>query len=402
MAVLVAGLSSTQNRAASAEIILGMSAAFTGASGQLGIELYRGAQAYFAEVNATGGIAGRPIRLMTLDDGYTPTRAIHNTITLVEKEQVPLLFGYVGTPTVTRVLPLLKRYESRGPYLLFPFTGAEPHRQLPYKDFVFNLRASYLQETAGLVDNVIGIGRRRIAIFYQADAYGRSGWDGVRKALAHHDLKLVGEATYRRGTPYATSMKAQVDALRASGADAIIAVGAYAACAAFVRDVVAAGWDVPIANVSFVGSESLLELLLQEEQRSKRSYTKGLINSQVVPSYEDVTLPGVRRYRALMDQHKPAPPALVPASTAMLSYSFVSFEGFLNAQLLTEILRRSGGRTDRDSVLKAFQSVDNFDLGIDAPVSFRGGRTQGLDTVYYTHVQGGRFVPLENWKAWAR
>jgi hypothetical protein len=133
--------SSAQNRAASGEIVLGMSAAFTGASGQLGIELYRGAQAYFAEVNATGGIARRPIRLMTLDDGYTPTRAIHNTITLVEKEQVPLLFGYVGTPTVTRVLLLLKRYESRGPYLLFPFTGAEPHRQLPYKDFVFNLRA---------------------------------------------------------------------------------------------------------------------------------------------------------------------------------------------------------------------------------------------------------------------
>lgn len=120
VAALVAGLSSTQNRAASAEIILGMSAAFTGASGQLGIELYRGAQAYFAEVNATGGVAGRRIRLMTLDDGYTPTRAIHNTIALVEGEQVPLLFGYVGTPTVTRVLPLLKRYETRGPYLLFP------------------------------------------------------------------------------------------------------------------------------------------------------------------------------------------------------------------------------------------------------------------------------------------
>ena len=402
VAALVADVSSGQNKTTAAgEIVLGMSAAFTGASGQLGVELYRGAQAYFAEVNATGGIAGRPIRVLTLDDGYTPTRAIHNTIALIEGEQVPLLFGYVGTPTVTRVLPLLKRYESRGPYLLFPFTGAEPHRQLPYKDFVFNLRASYLQETAGLVDNFIGIGRRRIGIFYQADAYGRSGWDGVRKALGRHGLKIVSEATYQRGAPYSTSMSAQAEALRASGADAIVAVGAYAACAAFVRDVVNAGWDVPIANVSFVGSESLLELLLEEEQRSKRSYTRSLINSQVVPSYEDVTLPGVRLYRALMDKHRPAPPALAPPASARVSFSFVSFEGFLNAQLLTEILRRSDGRTDRSSVLKAFQSVENFDLGIDAPVSFRGGRTQGLDAVYYTHVKGGRFVPLDDWKAWA-
>ena len=402
VAALVVGASSNQNKTASGEIILGMSAAFTGASGQLGIELYRGAQAYFAEANANGGVAGRPIRLVTLDDGYTPTRAIHNTIALIEREQVPLLFGYVGTPTVTRVLPLLKRYESRGPFLLFPFTGAEPQRQLPYKDFVFNLRASYLQETAGLVDNFIRIGRRRVAIFYQADAYGRSGWDGVRKALARHELRIASEATYKRGSPYAMPMTVQVEALRASGADAIIAVGAYAACAAFVRDVVNAGWDVPIANVSFVGSESLLELLLEEAKRSGRSYTRGLINSQVVPSYEDLTLPGVRAYRALMDKHKPAPPPLVPATSALLPYSFVSFEGFLNAHLLTEILRRSEGRTDRDSVLKAFQSVENFDLGIDAPVSFRNGRTQGLDAVYYTHVLERRFVPLEDWKAWAR
>jgi branched-chain amino acid transport system substrate-binding protein len=91
--------------------------------------------------------------VIAYDDGYTPTRAIHNTITLIDHDRVPLLFGYVGTPTVTRVLPLLKRYEDRGPYLLFPFTGAEPQRRYPYNEFVFNLRASYHQETAGLVES---------------------------------------------------------------------------------------------------------------------------------------------------------------------------------------------------------------------------------------------------------
>ena len=135
-------------------------------------------------------------------------------------------------------------------------------RRPPYGDFVFNLRASYHDETAGLVNKFVGIGRKRIAVFYQIDAYGRGGWDGVpRSALAAHDLHIAAEATYRRGA-----------ALRAVDApagrhpprtdpdrpDAVICVGAYAACAAFVRDARDAGWDVPIANVSFVGSEILL------------------------------------------------------------------------------------------------------------------------------------------------
>ena len=97
---------------------------------------------------------------------------------LVEDDHVFLLFGYVGTPTVTRVLPLIRRYSDRPVYLFFPFTGAQPQRQPPYTECVFNLRASYQEETAGLVEPFLRIGRQRIAVFYQIDAYGRSGWDG--------------------------------------------------------------------------------------------------------------------------------------------------------------------------------------------------------------------------------
>src|SRR5579883_2793262 len=90
------------------DITVGMSAAFTGPSGGLGAELYRGAAAYFESVNQTGGVSGRAIRFVAYDDGYDPTRAIKNTVRLVEQDKADLLFGYVGTPTVTRVLPLLK------------------------------------------------------------------------------------------------------------------------------------------------------------------------------------------------------------------------------------------------------------------------------------------------------
>jgi len=398
--VLAAALLLQPLKSSETDIVLGMSAAFTGASGLLGSDLYRGAQAYFDELNASGGVEGRRIKILAYDDGYTPARTVFKTIDLIERDHVPILFGYVGTPTVTRVLPLLKRYEEHGPYLLFPFTGAEPQRQPPYKEFVFNLRASYQQETAGLVDHLIDIGRRRVGIFYQVDAYGRSGWDGVRKALARHQLKLASEATYRRGATYSTSMTDQVQILREANVDAVIAVGAYAACAAFVRDAVNAGWDVPIANLSFVGSESLLNLLVAETGRTHRDYTHGLINSQVVPSYEDLSLPAVREYRTLMDKYRPVSPlssSTVPASP----YSFVSFEGFLDAKLLGEILRRTGGRTDRDNLRKAFQSVHRLDLGIESPVSFGEARTQGLDTVYYTRVESGHFRPVDTWERWA-
>lgn len=385
------------------DIVLGMSAPFSGPSGRLGVALYQGAQAYFADVNARGGINGRAVRILARDDGYEPVRAIFNTVELVEADRVPLLFGYVGTPTLTRVLPLLKRYEDRGPYMLFPFTGAEPQRQPPYNELVFNLRASYFQETAGLVDHLVAVGRRRIAIFYQADAYGRSGWDGVRAALGRHGLTMATEATYSRGAPYSASMAAQVAAIRAARPDAIIAVGAYAACAAFVRDAVDQGWDVPIANLSFVDSESLLDLLESEHQRTGRDYASRLINSQVVPSYEDQSLPSVREYRTLLTRYHPEPPPVATIATpATPEFSFVSFEGFLNAKLLTEVLRRAEGATDRASIRRAFRSLDSLDIGIDVPLTFGPTRNQGLDEVYYTRVSDGRFVPLTDWQPWAR
>ena len=255
------------------EIVLGVSAAFSGPSRGLGTELYRGASAYFSRVNENGGINGRRIVLKMYDDGYQPDPCVENTMKLMLEDEVFLLFGYVGTPTVTRVLPLLKKFQDENIFMFFPFTGAQPQRQPPYGDFAFNLRASYAQETAGLVNNFVGIGKERIAVFYQADAYGRSGWAGVRAALAPHGLRIAGEATYSRGAPYTGTMRRQVEILKASTPDAVICIGAYAACAAFARDAVDLGLEVPIANLSFVGSENMLKLLTEGREDSE-AYTR--------------------------------------------------------------------------------------------------------------------------------
>lgn len=384
------------------EITVGMSAAFKGATGGLGSELYRGSMAYIEHVNRNGGIHGKKLRIIAYDDGYNPVPAIKNTIRLIDEDTF-LLFDYVGTPTVTRMLPILKSNAQKHIYLFFPFTGAQPHRQPPYDEFVFNLRASYQQETGGLVDNFVREGRKRIAVFYQVDAYGRSGWDGVQKTLARYGLRIVGETTYRRGTTYSDSMQKQVEILKATDPDAIISIGAYAACAAFIRDARNSGLNVPIANVSFVGTEFLINLLLEEGKISGKDYTENLINSQVVPSYEDTSLPAVREYRMLMDKYTTSPPLhLLEKEYRPLRYSFVSFEGFLNAKLLVGILRKMGNNPERSDIRATVEAIRNLDIGIDSLVSFGPEKHQGLDKVYYTTVRNGQSVPIRDWSEWKK
>ena len=383
--------------------VLGMSAAFTGPSGGLGVELYRGSLASFTHLNQNGGINGKSVIIITQDDGYQPNPAIKNTIRFMKKEDMLCLFNYVGTPTVTRILPLLRGYKGQRKLLFFPFTGAEPQRQTPYNEYVFNLRASYRQELAGLVRQFVGIGRRRLAVFYQADAYGRSGWDGTRRALASFGMRIVGEATYRRGAQFADSMQEQVQIIKRSRPDGVISIGSYAACAAFIRDARDMGLDVPIANVSFVGSENMLSLLQYAGEANGRDYSRSLINTQVVPSYEDLSLPAVREYRILMDKILPASPPGADPMYRPLRYSFTSFEGFLNAKIMAHIL----GKLEESpslGLVGAAESLKDIDLGIDVTVSFGPDRHQGLNRVYFTTVRDGKFVPMpgEQWKAWQK
>ncbi|MEF3696893.1 ABC transporter substrate-binding protein [Desulfolutivibrio sp.] len=387
---------------ATESIRLGMSAGFHGPTRGLAVELYRGAMAYFEHINATGGVDGKNIVLLARNDDYDPLPAIANTIALVE-DDVVALFSYLGTPTVTRVLPLLKSYGQKDICLFFPFSGAQPQREPPYAQYVFNLRASYRAEVKALVDALATVGRTKLAVFYQADAYGRSGWDGARLALADHGLSLVAEATYRRGSSFETDMRPQVEILRKKAPDAVISVGAYPACAAFIRDARAAGLDVPIANVSFVGSDLLLRLLLREGTRLGRDLTKGLINSQVVPSYEDVSLPAVRQYRRLMETYGDRLPLdLVQGEYHPFRFSQVGFEGFLNAKVMVEILRRMPNPLDRSQLRAAAEGLHDLDIGIGRPVRFGPGRHDGLDQVFLTQVVSDQFVPIRDFSVFAK
>jgi branched-chain amino acid transport system substrate-binding protein len=397
------------------EIRLGMSADFSASARALSIELYRGAMAYLIPLNQAGGVNGRTIAITAYDDKYQPDLAIENTLRLMQ-DDVFALYSYVGTPTMIRTLPLLRMRRSDHFLLFFPFTGADASRIPPYNAFSFNLRASYDQETQGLVDHFVTAGRKRIAVFYQADAYGRTGWDGVRKALAQHGLEIAGEATYRRGSPYDQSYDGQVAVMQRVRPEAVVCIGTYQACAGFVRDMRDRGVDAPIATISFVGSDAMLRLLVEAEQKAAKDYTSRLVSSQVVPSYLDVSLPVVRDYRAAMERYRdqimPPDELLYPGGKTPemaytpLPYSFISLEGYLNAKMLVQILERMSANPTRAKLAQAALALGDVDLGLGQKLSFGGAadRRQASDQVYYTVVEGGQFVPLQDgeWEAWLK
>jgi len=390
----------TQEAKAAHTLVFGMSAAFSGPARGLGFEYQRGILAAFSHINAQGGAGGWRLVLSMRDDGYGPAAALSNTIAFVEQEHVFALLGYVGTPTTARVLPLLKHYEPEDMTLLFPLTGADMLRERSNDDSVFNLRGSYMDETKTLVEALLASGRKRIAVFHQADVYGRNGWDGVRRALATHGLCIVSEATYRRGARFAQDFQREAGIILAGGPDAIVAVGTAPVCAAFVRDLRATGYADLVGTLSFADADNIARYLQAQSRVTGRDYLNGIVFSQVVPSYEDESLPAVRLYRQAMAHSRGSmPPQLSPEEYTPQPLGFVSFEGFLAGLALGEAVKRMANAPSRARLRTVFEGLKAVDLGLGEKVDLRPGQHQGLRHTYLTVYQNGHFRGAGSLKA---
>ena len=321
-------------RAQDSRIVLGQSAAFSGPAMQLGTQFHAGAKLHFDQLNAKGGVGGRAIEIRQLDDGYEPDRCQANTERLI-KDEVFALFGYIGTPTSLAALPLAT--SARVPFIA-PFTGAMGLRE-PFKREAFHLRASYDDETALIVKQLIELSQNRIGVFYQNDAYGKAGLSGVTKALAARQLKPVAEGTVERNSE---DVAAAVAKLAKSGAQAIVQIGAYKACAAFIRQAKQAGYGGKFYNVSFVGTQALADELGKDGA--------GVVVSQVVPSPYNPARPVSREFVAAAKQQ------------GRVQANFSSMEGYLAAKLFTEGLKRAGGKPTREALIAALESI-NEDFG---------------------------------------
>jgi ABC-type branched-subunit amino acid transport system substrate-binding protein len=357
-------------------IILGMSTALSGPAQSLGIEIKTGIESYFARINEEGGVYGRRIKFITLDDGYVPEAAIRNMHILIDEKKVLAVLGNMGTPTAAVTVPIATEKKT----LLFaPGTGAELVRQTPPNRYVINYRASYTQETAVMVRGILeaGILPHEIAIFTQNDTFGDDGYMGIIKGLkaAGYDQgHLLPHGRYERNTVnieqgLLTILEAPVKP------KVIIMVGTYAACAKFIRIMKRVLSDVIYMNVSFVASTALKNALGPDGE--------GIVITQVVPHFES-NLPLTREYLKDLKSYDPeAEP------------DFLSLEGYIVARIFIEGLKRAGPDVDKETIIDAILSIKNLDIGMGTPISYTNDNYQGSQKVWQTVIRNGHFEAFD-------
>ena len=343
-------------------ILIGQSAALSGPAEQLGKEMKSGAEAYFDVVNKSGGINGRKIKLVSVDDGYEPDRAAANTKKLIDDNEVLALFGYVGTPTSNAALPIFS--QAKVPFI-GAFTGAQSLRE-PFNRYIFNVRASYYDETEAIIQHLVLSGAKRIAVFYQNDAYGKAGLAGVELAMKKRNLAISSTATVERNT---VDVAKAVETISKDNPTAVVMISAYKSCAAFIKAMQRAGAFPQFWNVSFVGSKALATEL--------GDAGRGVQISQVVPFPFSDSTPIVREYQKLVGGAAKA--------------SFTSLEGYLAAKVLVAGLKRAGKNPTRESLVDGLASMGKVDFG-GFTVNFSPSNHNGSSYVDLTIIsRGGTF-----------
>lgn len=356
---------------------VGMSTVLSGTTAGLGNEMKRGVELRFREANARGGIHGRRLELIVLDDGYEPARTAPNMRALIDEHDVFAVVGNVGTPTAVVAVPIAN--EKKVPFV-GALTGAGILRKTPPDRWVINFRASYDEEMKTMVDALldeVGVPPERIAFFTQNDAYGDAGYSGAIKALrarAYEDVARNTHGRYQRNTlnvedGLARILDARVEPL------AVIMVGTYKANAKFIRLARREGFRAIFLNLSFVGAEAFANEL--------GGVAEGLVViTQVVPP-PDSDLPAARAYRAALEDASP---------------TFNGLEGWLAASTFIEGLERAGKSLSRGGFIDALVAADDIDLGLGERHVLSPTGHQVSHTLWPTVLRRGEWETFE-WRS---
>jgi branched-chain amino acid transport system substrate-binding protein len=365
------------------EIRFGISAPFTGPAKELGQNMKLGIEAAFNVANASGGVYGRQLRLISVDDGYEPSRTAAAMKQLYEGDQVFGLIGNVGTPTAVVALP----YALNHKMLFFgAFTGAGLLRSDPPDRYVFNYRASYAEETAAVVNYLVKVRRlspEQIAVFAQQDAYGDAGFAGVEKAVralrGSNDGTIL-RLNYQRNTLDVEDAVNQLQQKRRVPIKAVIMVPTYRAAARFIEKTRDLYPDMIYTSVSFVGSTALADELMLLGKR----YATGVIVTQVVPAVDG--------HSSLVLDYKSALAKYAPGVTP----DYVSLEGFIDANVLIAALQRNGAQLDTERLVATFESMRDLDMGLGTAVGFSRSEHQGVHKVWGTQLDAdGHYQPID-------
>lgn len=343
-------------------ITLAQSGALSGPLAELNKDYLSGATLYFDQMNARGGVNGRRIRLLIVDDAYDPAQAADNVRKLVNGGQVFALFGCFGTGPSQQAIPIAS--SARIPFFA-PYTGADALRQ--HTPYVFHLRASYGQEIEKMVEHLANLGVTSIGVVRHADPFGQAGLDAATRALEKRGLTPAVVA------PIASSGADAAEAARkiaAANPAAVILVTAGNSSAAFLRALQQTDRHPMLYGLSVISSKQLI--------RELGDKAHGLVIAQVVPTPFRVDHPIVREYRQAADK-------------AALAYSHTSLEGYIAARTFTEGLRRAGKDLTRERLVAALEEMKDFDLG-GVRVGFSPRRHVGMDFVDLTVVSRDSFT----------
>ena len=351
-------------------ITLGMSSPFTGPNGVYGMQMREAINAYFDQLNKNGGINGRKIELITIDDGYETDRTLANTKSLIQEKKVFALMGYYGSTPTTEAMN--KVFGPGKVPLIGTISGAgslrEPVATNPNSRYMFNIRASYADEAEAIVDQILALGLKNIAVFYQNDGFGKSGLDGVTNALKRANLAPVAVGTVERNS---LDVAKAVETISKSSPQAVIMVTLYKPTAAFVKSMKQLGQFPMFLTLSPVGGEVLAQELGND--------ARGIGISQVVPYPWNDTIGVVREYQKLLGKQKD-------------KFSYYGLEGFITARLVTEGIRKLGKDVTREKLVTALEGMQNFDLG-GFKVSYGPNNHLGSRFVELTVVgSGGKVI----------
>ena len=343
-------------------ITLGMSAPLSGPNGAYGMDMRQTIEAYFESINKNGGVHGRRLELVTLDDGYETERTVANAKTLIKDKGVFALLSFYGSSPTTEAMN--KVFGPAKVPLVGTISGAgslrEPLAANANSRYMFHVRTSYADETAVIVKYLAGMGISRIAVFYQNDGFGKSGLDGVTAALSQHKLAPVAVGTVERN---AVDVTQAVEAIAKANAQAVIMVTLYKPTAAFIKAMKQVGQNPMFMALSPVGTEQLIAELGNTSSR-------GLGISQVVPYPWSAAIPVVREY-----QKYSAKPGV---------YSYYGMEGYLMARTMVEGLNRIPGKEPtRERLVNALESLNNVDFG-GFKVNYSATARQGSSFVELT------------------
>lgn len=343
----------------------GQSTALTGPLGDLGQALHQGARACFDAVNARGGIQGRKIELITEDDGYDVKRAVANMEGFMANDSVLGLFNCFGTPMVEAILP---KVLSTGIPFFAPLTGALLAR--PAARNVYNVRASYPDEVELLVQHLATVGIKRIGIAYQNNTFGKEIFEAARQAMERRGLKDMSAVSIENtGADAATAASKLLNA----NPEAILMGLAGKPTIDFVKAMRQQRRGMPLYALSVMGSAATLQALGDD--------AVGIAVTQVVPLPSAVGVSVVREFLQAWKQ-----------ADAKLEPSHLGLEGYINARVLVEALRRVSGQPTREGLINALWSLKRVDLGGFEINATEPGRNASRFVELTMIGRGGRFI----------